>query len=75
MAPRMDEVLIMLTRLQMSIIAYGYFLNMDRRVVSIDWEVLGCGEYKLSEYHPPGALADSTQCGPYNQPMDIYFNE
>lgn len=71
----MDEVLTMLTCLQMSIIAYDYFLGLDQRVVSIDWEVLGCGEDKLQEYHPQGALADSTQCGPLNLAVDIYFNE
>ena len=69
------ETLTMLTRLQMSIIAYEYFLSRDRRVLSIDWEVLGCGEYKLPEYRPQGALADSTQCGPFNQAVDIYFNK
>ena len=75
MAPRTDEGLTKFTRPQMSIIAYDHFLSLDRRVVSIDWEVLGCGEHKLPEYHPQGALADSTQRGPFNLAVDIYFNE
>jgi hypothetical protein len=58
----------------MSIIAYDYILSPDRHVMSIDWAVLGCREHKLPEYQPQGALADSTQCGPFNLAVDVYFN-
>ena len=75
MAFGIGEALTILTRLQISIIACDFALSLDRRVVSIDWEVLGCGEHKLPEYHPQGALVDSPQCGPSNLAVDIYLNK
>jgi hypothetical protein len=59
----------------MSIIAYDYLLNLDRHILSIDWEILGCGEHKLSTYQPQGALAGSTQCGAFDLAVDVYLNE
>jgi len=58
----------------MSITAYDYFLNLDRHILSIDWEILGCGDHKLSTYQPQGALADPTQCGPFDLAVDVYLN-
>jgi len=55
----------------MSLTAYDYVLNLDRRVVTIDWEVLGCGEYRLREYQSQG---ESIQCGPFNLTADVYLN-
>lgn len=59
----------------MSIIAYDYFPNLDRRVVSIEWEIVGCGEYKLTARQPQDTPTPSTQCGPFNLAADVYINE
>jgi len=58
-----------------SIIAYDYLFHLDRHTVSIDWEILGCGEHKLPGYQPQGTLENPTQCGPLNVAVDIYLND
>ena len=59
----------------MSILAYDYFPNLDRRVVSIEWDVLGCGEHQLTTHQPSDAPEASTECGPFNLAADVYLNE
>ena len=55
--------------------AYDYLPNLDRRTVSIEWEISGCGEHKLQTYQPQDVPAASTQCGPFNLAADVYINE
>lgn len=74
-SPGIGEVLTILKRFQMSILAYDYRFNLDRHILSIDWEISGCGEYKLPEYQPQGASGVPTQCGPPKLAVDVYLNE
>ena len=55
--------------------AYDFFPNVERRTLSIEWEILGCGEYKLPTYGSPDAPTASTKCGPFNLAADVYINE
>lgn len=59
----------------MSIVAYEYFPNLDQRVVVIEWEVLGCGEHKLTTHQQSDAPTASTPCGAFNLAADVYINE
>jgi len=68
-------VLTMVIPLQMSITAYDWFPNLDRRTLSIEWEILGCGEHKLQTYQPPDAPTALTHCGPFSLAADVYINE
>lgn len=69
---------------RVAVVAYDYTLNLKQRVMSIDWEVSGCGEHRLEgsepvESHPPEYQADGTPeesslCGPFNRAVDVYLD-
>ena len=58
--------------LQIAIVGHSSQVDASNQTVSIGWEVLGCGEYRLgtvdiAEIAPAG-------CGALDRAVDVYFN-
>jgi len=54
---------------------HNYLLDLDKRTLSIQWAVIGCGEHKLSTYRKSSHIAGSETCGPFDRKIDVYLNE
>ena len=61
--------------MKIAIMGHNYLLDLDKRTLSIQWEVTGCGAHRLSTYQPSDHFGASETCGPFDRAVDIYLNE
>jgi len=54
---------------------HNYLLDLDKRTISIQWEINACLDYKLPSYQPSEHFDGSEVCGPIDRAVDIYLNE
>jgi len=57
---------------QVALVGNGYHLDQTTLDLSVAWEVMGCGEYRLRTYVPTG-IVGIAGCGSPDRAMDIYF--
>ncbi|KAF9644675.1 hypothetical protein BDM02DRAFT_3190381 [Thelephora ganbajun] len=58
-----------------AIVGHNYLLDLDKRTLSIQWEVIGCGAHKLSTYQRSQNIGASETCGPFDRAIDVYLND
>jgi len=57
-----------------AIMGHNYLLDLDRRTLSVQWEIIGCGAHKLSTYQRSTHIGGSDVCGPFDRKIDVYLN-
>lgn len=60
---------------QISILGYDSILDLDRRVVSIEWVISECRDQKLTTQNPRATFGGSPPCSPPNRTIDVYLNK
>ena len=50
---------------------HNYQLDLDTRTLSILWEIIGCGDFRLSTSQPSDHFGGSETCGPFDRAVDI----
>lgn len=56
---------------QVAIMGHDYLLDLpDKRTLSIQWQVIGCGAYRPSSH-----IGASETRGPSDRKIDVYFGE
>lgn len=55
-------------------IGHSYRLDLDRQALSIHWEIVGCGTYRLPTYNSPKDFY-LPRYGVSNRAVDVYLNE
>ena len=60
--------------LQVALIGRGHRLDPDNRSLSISWEVVGCGAYKLTTYPLEGGILEDAGCDALDRAADVYLN-
>lgn len=58
-----------------AITGHNYLLDLDKRTLSIQWEIMGCVEHMLSTYQPSEHFGGSKTCGPIDRAVDVYLND
>lgn len=71
----LNKVLVAHFDTQVAIVGHNHFLDLDKRTLSIQWEIIGCGAHKLSTYQPSPHIGGSETCGPFDRKIDVYLNE
>ena len=61
---------------QIALLGHSYHLDVDNQILSIEWEVLGCGTYGVMGPFPGpvGEILRDVGCGLLDQKVDVYFN-
>ena len=63
------------TLCQIAVIGHSYRLDLDRQALSVQWEIVGCGAYRLPTYNSPRDYYSSSRYGASNRAVDVYLNE
>jgi len=45
------------------------------QVLTIQWEILGCGAYRLPTYPPVRQILETVGCGSLDRAVDVHFNQ
>lgn len=59
---------------QVALIGHSYRLDLTSQMLSVKWEIVGCGAYRLPTYPPVGSVYAATGCDSCNRALDIYIN-
>lgn len=60
---------------QVSILGEALQLDLNARILSISWKVVGCGMETTSGNPFLGDVRLPARCGPFDRALDIYLNE
>ena len=61
--------------MQVAIMGHNYLLDLDKRTLSVQWEIIGCGGHKLPTYQRSTHIGGSDVCGPFDRKIDVYLNK
>ena len=54
---------------------HNHLLDLDKRTLTIEWEISGCGDFRLRTYQNSKQFGRSETCGPFDRAVDVYINE
>jgi len=59
------------------IVLIGHSANLDDPIerLSLDWEILGCGAYRLPTYRPETGALEAAGCDALDRAVDFYFSK
>ena len=59
------------------IVLIGHSANLDdpTKELSLDWEILGCGAYRLPTYPPVPRALEAVGCDALDRAVDFYFTK
>ena len=59
------------------IVLIGHSANLDQPIerLSLDWEILGCGAYRLPTYPPVTGALEAAGCDALDRVVDFYFSK
>ena len=58
---------------QITLVGHSYSLDATSQTLSIGWEILGCGAYRLTTLPPMIELLAAVGCDALDRAVDIYF--
>ena len=59
---------------KIALIGHSYQLDTTAQILSIEWEILGCGAYRLTTYPPSEGTLRTVGCDALDRAVDVYFN-
>jgi len=58
---------------QVALIGNSYYLDETTQTLSIAWDVMGCGSYRLTTFPPATGEVEAAGCDTLDRAADIYF--
>ena len=60
---------------QVALVGTGYQFDATSQTMTIQWEILGCGAYKLTTYPLRGGILDAVGCDALDRAVDVYLSK
>jgi len=60
---------------QIALVGRGANFDEAGQVLTIQWEILGCGAYRLQTYQPPTRILEAAGCSSLDRAVDVHFNQ